>query len=292
MNTISPEESADSILDVFARNLVTSTWCVEDQKRFDTYVSEALFFWKFLKPLIEQRQPTRALEVGAGVGLLSLFASTEVESVTSLEPESSGFEKMSTFRKVILDEWIGKTKPEFKGCFLEELDNEATFDLIYCINVLEHVPDYESLIGEIYNRLEPGGMAWFVMPNYAFPWEQHFNLPIVFNKRVTEKLFRQRIFDQQTFRNREGLWAELSWPTQSALRKFLESSGWSHQFHKAVFEGYFDRLNDSHFISRKGTLFAFLGPVIKLFNPVIVKLPFRLLPLIELTLSKPATQGK
>lgn len=64
----------------------------------------------------------------------------------SLEPESSGFEKMSTFRKVILDAWTGKTKPEFKKCFLHELPSEETFDFIWCINVLEHVPEPEKLI--------------------------------------------------------------------------------------------------------------------------------------------------
>lgn len=264
---------------------------LENRRLFTTYVGEALFFWTFMKPLIEQREPARALEVGAGVGLLSLFAATEIESVTSLEPESSGFEIMSTFRKVILDAWTGNTKPEFKECFLEELADEASFDLIYCINVLEHVPEYESLLQEIYNRLSPGGMAWFVMPNYAFPWEQHFNLPIVLNKKVTEKIFWRRIHNQETSRNREGLWTELSWPTQRAVKKFLESSGWSHKFHKAVFGGYFKRLSEANFISRKGALLKFLLPLIKLLKPAITRLPLRVLPLVEFTLSKPAAQS-
>jgi SAM-dependent methyltransferase len=221
--------------------------------------------------------------------LLSIFAATEVEAVTSLEPESSGFGKMSTFRKIILDAWTGETEPEFKECFLHELSQEETFDFIYCINVLEHVPNPEALIQEIYGRLRPGGMAWFVLPNYSFPYEQHFEIPIILNKSVTERLFRSKIEDHKVSPDPKGLWAELSWPTQKTLSEFLNSSGWSHQFHKTVLEGYFDRLSEPVFIGRKGNLYKALRPLIKLLKPAVVRLPLRVLPIIEFTVSKPGT---
>lgn len=284
-----PEELAIWIFDPLAPNRVSAIHRLEDVLLFDTYVNEALFFWKFLKPLIEQRQPARALDVGAGVGLLSLFAANETESVTSLEPESAGFDKMSTFRQVIHDAWTGKTQPEFKTCFLHELPEEKTFDFTYCINVLEHVPEPERLIKEIYDRLEPGGMAWFVLPNYSFPYEQHFEIPIILNKSVTERLFRKKIENRKVSPDPGGLWAELSWPTQKKLSKFLKSSGWSHRFHKTVLGGYFDRLSEPVFIGRKGGLYKALRPLIKLLKPVIMGLPLRVLPIIEFTIYKPVT---
>ena len=289
MTKFTAEGLAIWISDPLTPNRAAAGDSLEDQLLFDTYVNEALFFWKFMKNLIEQRQPARALEVGAGVGLLSLFAANEIESVISLEPESSGFEKMSTFRKVILDASRFKTEPEFKKCFLHQLPGEKTFDYIYCINVLEHVPEPEKLIEEIYARLEPGGMAWFVLPNYSFPYEQHFEIPIILNKSVTERLFRNKIEDHKVSPDRKGLWTELSWPTQKALSRFLKSSGWPHQFHKTVLGGYFDRLSEPVFIGRKGGLFKALRPLIKLLKPVIIGLPLRVLPIIEFTIHKPST---
>jgi 2-polyprenyl-3-methyl-5-hydroxy-6-metoxy-1,4-benzoquinol methylase len=289
MTEFGPEELDVWILDTLVPNSVATIHETNDRTLFDTYVKEALFFWKFLKPLLKQHEPARALEVGAGVGLLSIFATTEVESVTSLEPESSGFGRMSIFRKIILDAWTGETEPEFKECFLHGLSEEKTFDFIYCINVLEHVPNPEALIQEIYGRLRPGGTAWFVLPNYAFPYEQHFEIPIVLSKSITEILFRNKIENHKGFPDSKGLWTELSWPTQKTLRKFLKSSGWSHQFHKTVLEGYFDRLNEAVFIVRKGILYKALRPLIKLLKPVVTRLPLRVLPIIEFTISKPGT---
>jgi 2-polyprenyl-3-methyl-5-hydroxy-6-metoxy-1,4-benzoquinol methylase len=287
MTEFGPEELDDWIFDILGPHSVAAIHETIDRTLLDTYVNEALFFWKFLKPALEQHKPARALEVGAGVGLLSIFATTEVQSVTSLEPESSGFGRMSIFRKIILDAWTGETEPEFKECFLHELSEEKTFDFIYCINVLEHVPNPEALIQEIYGRLRPGGMAWFVLPNYSFPYEQHFEIPIILNKPVTERLFRSKIEDHKVFPDPKGLWAELSWPTQKTLSKFLNSSGWSHQFHKTVLGGYFDRLSGPVFIGRKGNLYRALRPLIKLLKPVIIGLPLGVLPIIEFTIRKP-----
>jgi len=259
----------------------------EDKRLFRTYVEEAVFFWRFLKPLIEERNPARALEVGAGIGLLSLFAATRVKSVTALEPESSGFGRMSNFRKAIINAWHGKTEPKFKACFLHELPNHETFDFIYCINVIEHVAEPEALIEEIYDRLEPGGMAWFVLPNYTFPYEQHFEIPIVLNKSYTQRLFHRRIRNHKASPDPEGLWAELSWPTQKKLSEFLRSSNRTHQFRATVLEGYFDRLGEPSFIGRKGPLYKALRPVIALLKPLIIKLPLSVLPIIEFSLYKP-----
>jgi 2-polyprenyl-3-methyl-5-hydroxy-6-metoxy-1,4-benzoquinol methylase len=288
MTEFRPEELDDWIVEILGPHSVAAIHETSDRTLFDTYVNEALFFWRFLKPLLEQHEPARALEVGAGVGLLSLFAVTEIESVTSLEPESSGFGKMSTFRKIIVDAWPGQTAPEFKGFFLNELSEEQTFDFIYSINVLEHVPNPEALIQEIHGRLRPGGMAWFVLPNYAFPYEQHFEIPILLNKSMTEKLFRNKIENHKGSPDSKGLWAELSWPTQKQLSKTLKSSGWSHQFHKTVLEGYFDRLSEPVFVLRKGNLYKALRPLIKLLKPVIIGLPLGVLPIIEFTIHKPA----
>lgn len=263
---------------------------LEDRSLLEIYVDEANFFWEFLRPLLLESKPRRTLEIGSGVGLLSLFSSTEVKSITSLEPESSGFGKMAVFRKLIVELWSEQEITDFRDCYLHELQESERFDFIYCINVLEHVPEPDKLISEIYDRLNPRGTAWCVLPNYSFPYEQHFEIPILISKSLTEKVFRKKIRKHALSPDPKGLWSELSWPTQKGLRRFLVSSGISHEFRKTVLGGYFDRLDEPQFVARKGTAYKFLRPMIRILKPLILALPHRIQPVIEFTISKPHSE--
>lgn len=289
MNQFMPEITDAWVLDFLDSIDMAGLAELEAQHLLRTYIDEAIFFWRFLRPLIIERKPIDAMEVGSGVGLLSLFASSEVKELTSLEPESAGFGTMSEFRDIIERAWRSENMPVFTDSFVHDLPRDKTFDFIYCLNVLEHVPQAERLIEEIYGRLNPGGLAWFVSPNYSFPYEQHFEIPIFFNKRITERVFGNRIRNHQVSSDPVGLWAELSWPTQRRLRRFLRSRAWSHQFQRNVLGGYFERLSEPHFIQRKGTLYRSLRPLLKVLKPAILALPLGVAPIIEFTISKPST---
>lgn len=288
MNQFTPEDAHACLLDLLDSGDLSDSEVLQAQLLFGTFIDEALFFWGFLRPMLSERKPIDAMEVGSGVGLLSLFASAEVKEFTSLEPESAGFGQMSTFRRAILSAWQGQNMPVFKESFIHDLPRAKTFDFIYCINVLEHVPQPEKLLDEVFERLKPGGTAWFVLPNYSFPYEQHFEIPILFNKRVTEKIFGARIRRHSVSSDPVGLWAELSWPTQSSLKKFFLSRGWSHEFRKNVLRGYFERLREPIFVQRKGTLYKSFHPLLRLLKPAVLAVPLGVAPIIEFTLSRPS----
>lgn len=56
---------------------------------------------------------------------------------------------------------------------------DNTVDVIICAQVYEHVPDDERLFMEINRVLAPGGLVFFSGPNWLFPIEPHYALPLL-----------------------------------------------------------------------------------------------------------------
>jgi SAM-dependent methyltransferase len=50
---------------------------------------------------------------------------------------------------------------------------DATFDGVFCSNVLEHTPDTARIFDEIERILCPGGWAWVSWTNWYSPWGGH-----------------------------------------------------------------------------------------------------------------------
>jgi SAM-dependent methyltransferase len=56
--------------------------------------------------------------------------------------------------------------------------SSASFDGVFCSNVLEHTPDTAALIAEIERILRPGGWAWISWTNWWSPWGGHAITPL------------------------------------------------------------------------------------------------------------------
>ncbi len=56
---------------------------------------------------------------------------------------------------------------------------DASFDIVLCAQVYEHVPDPARLLSEIERVLKPGGACYFAATNRLNPIEQHYKLPLL-----------------------------------------------------------------------------------------------------------------
>jgi SAM-dependent methyltransferase len=108
--------------------------------------------------------PSRALVLDAGCGsgrtLDELTRYGEVHGI-ELDPEAAGTARRRGVGEVV----IGR---------LEELPwDDATFDLITCLDVIEHTPDDRATLAELRRACKPGGWLLVTVPAYQALWSRH-----------------------------------------------------------------------------------------------------------------------
>ena len=253
-----------------------------------TYISEARFFAKVVAPDLSGLSPgSQIIEIGSGIGLLALFLSSKGFAVTAFEPQSSGFNQMNEMRTEIVANWKPVTPTvEFREALLDESTKlNKLADYIFAINVIEHVPNFVGLIANGIRAKTDDGIFRLVCPNYTIPYEPHFNIPIVFSKKITKLIFRQKI-SSSSIPNSEEFWNDLSWPTQRGLKKSLKSIGWEVTFSRDATNEYLKRaLFDPAFIDRKGKVVGRLFKLISLLAKIVRFVPPAFLPIIDCRIS-------
>lgn len=177
----------------------------------NTILNEANFGLKYIKQHIKKLKPNSIiLEVGAGPCILlsQLSYSFHTHSFSGIEPIGPGFE---FFR-----EPLNKLKNNFNFNLFEvgyeqfEQSKNEKYDFIYLINVFEHLPNWKDFLRFVKAHLKQNGRCVILCPNYSFPYESHFGIPIIFNKSLTYKIFQKYIkkFEQDNSSN--GLWSSLN----------------------------------------------------------------------------------
>lgn len=190
---------------------------------YDTYAGEAEFGLKLIeKNLNLIPSDAEIIEIGAGAMILSSYLALKGYKVTALEPISNGFSHFRTMQDIVLEVSKGLgIEINILNIPGEELEEEDKFDFGFSINVMEHVDDYEHVLSNVVSCLKIGGIYRFICPNYAFPFETHFNLPIIINKSITKFVFRKRIQAFNFVEDSEGLWASLNWIKTSYVKKAI-----------------------------------------------------------------------
>jgi len=189
------------------------------------------------------------LEVGAGMGIASTALSFFGFQVTSLEPGGVGFEiNKSTSEHISMT--VG-TKVTLVADSAEEVKfiKGTKFDLIISNNVLEHVQNVEKSLINLLGYLSPSGVMVHSCPNYTFPFEPHFGIPLVpFCPIRTSVFLSSRI-------RKSGVWKSLNFVTARQVRRIFSRSDFVVQFKKGTMLKSIVRLNDdAEFNSRHAVL--------------------------------------
>lgn len=259
---------------------------------FETYAAEAKFGRTFIDSDLKKLQPgAEILEIGAGAMLLSCQLVREGFSVTALEPVGEGFSHFTKLRLFVTEQAL-LTGHATKLLLLpaEEMNVENTFDFAFSIYVMEHVGNIEMTIRKINTALKPKAYYRFITPNYAFPYEPHFNIPTFINKKITEKILGGRIFADRRFPDPRGVWTSLNWISVGELKKAARLiEGIKVSFNKNVLFHTFQRvLMDKQFSARRSPYivkFVKIMSALKI-DELLKFIPAQISPIIDCTVIK------
>ena len=120
-------------------------------------------------------QGKRLLEIGSGFGILTVVARQELGiEAFGVEPGSEGFGGSYELSLEILRENGIDPSVVTKGVGEELPFPDASFDVIYSTNVLEHTADPEKVLREAIRVCRPGGLIQIVVPNYGSFYDGHY----------------------------------------------------------------------------------------------------------------------
>ncbi len=95
----------------------------------------------------------------------------------------------------------------------------ATFDGVFCSNLLEHASDTEGVIAELERVLKPGGWGYLSWTNWYSPWGGHDMTPYQFlGPSRGPALYEKRHGPPRKNRYGEGLFAVHIGPTLELVR--------------------------------------------------------------------------
>lgn len=220
-----------------------------------TYINEANVTLDLAKGYLRKDIPI--LEVGAGLCLLSLFLKQEGYSVTALEPALGGYALFEHTKNAILQHFAS-IDITVLDCAAQELNPErhGRFKFIYSNNVMEHIPAWKDALVAMAGVLESDGVMVHSCPNYTFPYEPHYGVPVLRRLPGLSRWFLAGSHDME-------IWDSLNFISASQVSKFGNNNHYKVTLAPGLLYKAFARLeNDDLFSARHGKLLGWLGKIV------------------------------
>lgn len=214
---------------------------------------------------IQLERGSKVLEVGAGFGLASICLAMMGFDVVALEPGGLGFEQNRSASMTFASLCAVQISHVAASAEIADFETIGKFDLVISNNVLEHIPDVDRALTNLNNAINPGGVMIHSCPNYTFPFEPHFGIPLLpFMPRLTRFLLPKSV-------KTSGLWNSLNFITQSQVKKNARANNMSCVFKPGTMSKSIKRVNrDPQFAERHQTIARIVK--LRLVYPLLVRL--------------------
>lgn len=191
----------------------------------ELWINEAEFgFSCLIEDCKKIRKNGKVLEVGCGSGILLAMLSQKFDGLIfdGIEPFGSGFNTLQELKE--LNTIVKDNNISIKNVSYEKFNTRIKYDLIYCVNVFEHLNDWRKFILLATEWLSKDGKVVILCPNYGFPYESHFHIPIIINKTLTFSIFKKSIIKQEKDMRIEGTWKSLNMVKKKEVLHFIKSN--------------------------------------------------------------------
>lgn len=143
-------------------DLNAECWWDEDAKIYAlNYLNQPRF--NFFERYVEQWQGLKVLDVGCGGGFSCEFIAKQGAIVSGVD------QSKKCINKAVEHAAMQQLKIDYQHGFAENLPYLSnTFDVVVCVDVLEHVANISKAISEIYRVLKPNGFFFFDTINRTF----------------------------------------------------------------------------------------------------------------------------
>lgn len=227
----------------------------------ETWISEARFGFSYVGPFCERLDEGSAvLEVGCGSGILLAMLSDVSGSLDfeGIEPFGEGFHSLTELSSFLQERGMIIHNVGFEGYVTDK-----KYDLIYLVNVFEHLASWKDFLAFIEQHLTQRGVCVVLCPNYALPYESHFRIPILINKKITEKVFAKSIATFEDDNECHGLWESLNFVKLSDVKKEVRNTRLSLTVNDSVTDDLIGRISTDDEFRKRQRIVGSIGVVMK-----------------------------
>ena len=139
-----------------------------DEKLCNFVLTDVIFGFSEISEILKKNQKINSvLEIGSGSGILLNELKTFFPHINfiGIDPNESGYH---SYRQIY--ESLDKREFKVENVQIEKFSTKENFDLIFSINVFEHVKDWKKYIHQTSNLLNDNGLNIIFAPNYDFPY--------------------------------------------------------------------------------------------------------------------------
>ena len=191
----------------------------------EIWINEALFGFNHIKEFCKNLDTNNSvLEIGSGSGILLNLLSENFDDINfeGIEPFGEGFSSLTSLNSLSRENGVS-----IKNIGYEDLSTNYKYDLIFCINVFEHLNNWRNFLKKMSSLLKKNGKLIVLCPNYGFPYESHFRIPVLLNKKITYYFFKKFIRRFENKNDCRGLWESLNFVKKRDVIDYLKDSIYS-----------------------------------------------------------------
>ncbi|MFC1524391.1 class I SAM-dependent methyltransferase [Thermodesulfobacteriota bacterium] len=135
-----------------------------------------MFLNKLLISRIANKSVLNVLDAGCGEGDYSFFFS---EKFPHAQIDSVDIDESRIARNQALASVATINNISFRVQDLENFNEENKYDIMCCVDVLEHIPNQKKVLENLDNALKPGGLFYIHLPIKK-------ERPVIFDKYITD----------------------------------------------------------------------------------------------------------